>query len=47
MDGIFYTLQEFMTHTKSVTYLLIIAILLGMLGFWNFLSERDEDLYKD
>ena len=47
MDGIFYTLQEFMTHTKGVTYLLIIAILLGMLGFWNFLSEKDEDIYKD
>ena len=47
MDGIFYTLQEFMTHTEGVTYILIIAILLGMLGFWNFLVDRDEDPYKD
>ena len=43
MDGVFYTLQEFMTHTKGVTYLLIIAILLLMLGFWGFLVERDDD----
>ena len=43
MDGIFYTLQEFMTYTENVTYILIVAILLGMLGFWNFLVERDED----
>jgi len=44
MDGIFYTLQEFMTYTKGVTYLLIVAILLGMWGFWNFLTGRDDDL---
>jgi hypothetical protein len=43
MDGIFYTLQEFMTHTKSVTYILIIVVLLAMLGFWSFLVERDDD----
>lgn len=43
MDGMFNTLQEFMAHTESVTYVLIVIILLGMLGFWNFLVERDED----
>ncbi|MDF1591551.1 MAG: hypothetical protein P1P89_08575 [Desulfobacterales bacterium] len=43
MDGSFYTLQEFMTHTEGVTYVLIVVILLGMLGFWNFLVERDQD----
>lgn len=47
MDSIFYTLQEFMTHTEGVTYILVVAILLGMLGFWNFLTDRDEDIYKD
>ena len=39
----FYTLQEFMTHTKGITYLLMVAILVGMAGFWLFLSERDDD----
>ena len=43
MNGTFYTLQEFMTYTEGVTYILIVAILLGMLGFWIFLVERDEN----
>jgi hypothetical protein len=43
MDNIFYTLQDFMTHTKGVAYILIVLILLGMLGFWKFLSGRDDD----
>jgi hypothetical protein len=43
MDGTFYTLQEFMTYTEGITYILIVAILLGMLGFWIFLVERDEN----
>ena len=43
MDTVFYTLQEFMTHTKGVTYILIIAILLSMWGFWSFLTDRDDD----
>jgi hypothetical protein len=43
MDGIFYTLQEFLTYTEGVTYVLIVVILLGMWGFWNFLVDRDED----
>ena len=47
MDGIFYTLQDFLTHTEGTTYLIIIAVLLGLLGFWNFLTDRDEDIYKD
>ena len=43
MDGIFYTLQDFLTYTKGVTYILILAILFAMLGFWRFLTGRDED----
>jgi len=43
MDSTFYTLQEFMTYTEGVTYVLVIAILLGMWGFWTFLVGRDED----
>ncbi len=39
----FLTLQDFMTHTKSVTYVLIVVILFAMLGFWYFLVERDDD----
>ena len=43
MDGIFYTLQEFMTHTKGVTYVIIVLALLVFLGFWKFLTGNDEE----
>ncbi len=43
MDNIFYTLQDFLTHTKGVTYILIVLILIGLTGFWKFLTERDDD----
>ena len=38
-----YTLQEFMLHTKNITYVLIVAALLGIAGFWLFLTGRDEE----
>ena len=38
-----YTLHEFMLHTKNVTYVLIVAALLGITGFWLFLTERDDE----
>ncbi len=43
MEGVYYTLQDFLTHTKSVTYILIVAVLLAMAGFVRFLTDRDED----
>ena len=44
MDHVFYTLQNFMTHTESVTYLLVAATLVGMTLFWLFLaSGKNED----
>jgi hypothetical protein len=43
MDPIFYTLQDFMTYTESVTYLLVLATLIGMTVFWWFLTGKDED----
>jgi hypothetical protein len=43
MDGVFYTLQEFLAYTKGVTYILVIVTLIVMVWFWCFLVERDED----
>lgn len=43
MEGEFYTLQNFYTFTKGVTYVLMVLTLFGLLGFWLFLSDRDED----
>jgi hypothetical protein len=44
MEGVFYTLQDFYTHTKGVTYILIVLSLLAIAGFWSFLVERDDDI---
>ena len=43
MGGEFFTLQDFFTYTEGVTYILIVAILFAMLGFWLFLTGRDEN----
>ena len=43
MENVFYTLQEFMTHTKGMAYILIVLTLIGLLGFWKFLTARDDD----
>ncbi len=42
MDTI-HTLQEFMIHTKNITYLLMVVALVGITGFWLFLTARDDD----
>ena len=43
MGGTFYTLQDFYTHTKGVTYILIVVALIGIALFWNFLSQKDDE----
>lgn len=43
MEAEFYTYLDFYMHTKAVTYILIIASLIGIACFWNFLSGKDED----
>ena len=42
MESIFYTYQDFYTHTKSVLYFLMVAALIGFVFFWNFLAGRDD-----
>ena len=43
MESVFFTLQDFYTHTKAVVYILIILSLIGLAGFWDYLNARDED----
>ena len=43
MHDMIYTLQDYMTHTEAVTYIILAAVLVGFLGFWRFLGARDED----
>ena len=46
MDSIFYSLQDFMVCTKSVVYILMGLGVLGLLGYWIFLTGRDEKMRK-
>ncbi len=43
METVFYTLHDFMVHTKAVTYILIVAGLAGITWWWGFLTDGDED----
>jgi hypothetical protein len=43
MEGVFYTLQDFMTYTKGVVYIIIVLALLAFLGFWRFLAANDDE----
>jgi hypothetical protein len=43
MNETISTLNEFYLHTKGVTYILIIVALVGITGFWCFLTARDDD----
>ncbi|MDR2744190.1 MAG: hypothetical protein LBB66_03180 [Desulfovibrio sp.] len=46
MDSAFYSLQDFMLHTKTLTYILMGLGLPAMLGWWLFLTGRDEEIRK-
>ncbi len=43
---VFTSLQDFMLHTKSITYILMGVGLVALACFWVFLSGRDEDIRK-
>ena len=43
MEHIIYTLQDFMLHTKGITYLIMGGILVFMPLYWWFLTDREND----
>ncbi len=43
METMYYTLHDYLTHTKGVAYILTVIILVGMFFFWNYLNGKDED----
>ena len=43
MESTIHTLQDFMLHTESITYILIVAALIGITFFYLFLTDRDDD----
>ena len=46
MEHIFYSLHDFMLCTKTMTYVLMGLGLFGLLGYWLFLTGRDESIRK-
>ncbi|WP_169726957.1 sulfate respiration complex protein HmcD [Desulfovibrio cuneatus] len=46
MDTVFYSYHDFMLATKTITYVLMGLGLFGLLGFWLFLTGRDEPIRK-
>ena len=38
-----HTLHDYMLHTESTTYILIVGALIGITFFYRFLTDRDED----
>ncbi len=42
----FYSLQNFMLWSKSLTYICMGLGVLGLLGYWLFLTGRDEQIRK-
>ncbi|MFH1983798.1 MAG: sulfate respiration complex protein HmcD [Pseudomonadota bacterium] len=41
MEQSFFTLQDFMVHTKAVIYVLMGVSLVGIVGFWFFLTGKE------
>jgi hypothetical protein len=42
METTIYTLFDFLTHTKTVGYIVAGIFLVGFIPFWRFLTEREE-----
>ena len=43
MENHFTSLHEFLVYTKGAAYYLMGATVLGILGFWLFITGRDEE----
>lgn len=39
----YHTLQEYLAHTESITYIVIFLILFSITGFVIFLTGKDDD----
>ncbi len=43
MKETLYTLQEYMLHTESISYIIMGLSLICVVCFWLFLTQTDED----
>lgn len=46
MENIIFTLHDFMLHTKTITYVLMGVALVSFVGYWVFLTGREEKMRK-
>jgi hypothetical protein len=37
-----YTLQDFLTWTKGVSYVVALVLMVGFIPFWFYLTEREK-----
>jgi uncharacterized membrane protein len=42
-----YTLQEFLTYTKSISYLLAAMLMISSIWLWKFLVRKESKIDKD
>lgn len=43
MGETIFTLHEFMLHTETITYIIMVIALLAILAFWIFLTKLDDE----
>ena len=43
MDSTIHTLQEYMFHTESITYIIIVVALVAITLWYLFLTDRDDE----
>ena len=43
MRQLFHLFRIIMLHTESITYIIIVAALIGITFFYRFLTDRDDD----
>lgn len=43
MENQFCTLHDFLVYTKGAAYILMGVSVLGILGFWLYITGRDEE----
>jgi hypothetical protein len=45
MENQFYTLHDFLVYTKGAAYYLMGLSVIAILGFWLYITGRDEDTF--
>jgi hypothetical protein len=43
MESTIHTLQAYMFHTESITYVLIVGALIAIALWYRFLTDRDDE----